>query len=198
MNHRTSGPAANPLRRGADRTRSLLHAAFTLACLIAVFCGAVAGWTAWTDGSRAAEEIARHRHVVTATAVGGTGYRAGGGLRGQPVTVAPATWKYPPDRTHRGTVAVPADTRSGDTVRVWVDDRGRPATAPPGTPDTALEAFGLGTLTLTGILLVSGALVRAGLRIVDVRTSRAWESEWEGVEPVWSGRLRPGRGADDG
>ncbi|AXE24242.1 hypothetical protein C0216_12950 [Streptomyces globosus] len=198
MNHRTSGRAANPLRRRADRTRFRLHAAFVLACLIAVFCGAAAGWTAWTDSSRAAEAVARHRHAVTATTVGGTSYRAEDGPSGRTLTVAPATWNYPPDRTHRHTVSVPAETRTGDTVRVWVDDRGNPAAAPPGTPEVVFEAFGLGTLALTGILLVSGALVRVGLRIVDVRASRAWESEWESVEPVWSGRLRPGQGADDG
>ncbi|MEW1636896.1 hypothetical protein AB0469_22805 [Streptomyces sp. NPDC093801] len=198
MDDRTSGPGSNPLRRRADRTRTRLHVAFALACLVAVFCGLAVGRAAWTDGSRAAQSVARHRHDVRAVTVGRTTYRAGDGPGGTPVTVAPATWHYPVDRAHTGTLPVPVGTREGDTVRAWVDDAGTAADAPPGAVDVGLAAFGLGTGALAGILLASGAFVRFGLRIVDARSSRAWETEWEGVEPLWSGRLRPGRGADDG
>lgn len=198
MDDRTTGRGSNPLRRKADRTRTRLHAAFAVACLTAVFCGVAVGRAAWSDGSRAAEAVARHRHDVQAVTVGRTAYRAGDGPRGAPVTVAPATWRYPADRVHTGTLSVPVGTRQGDTVLVWVDDLGNTAGAPPGTVEIGLDAFGLGTGALTGVLLVSGLLLRLGLRIVDARSSRAWETEWEGVEPLWSGRLRPGQGADDG
>ncbi|MFD6230329.1 hypothetical protein ACFWFZ_26195 [Streptomyces sp. NPDC060232] len=195
---RTAGAGANPLRRKADRTRSRLHAAFAVACLLAAICGIAAGRADWADGSRAAETLARHRHIVTATAVGATSYRTGPGPSERPVVVAPVTWHFPADRRHADTVPVPAQTRKGDTVPVWVDDRGEAATAPPGTADLALRAFGLGTVVLTGITLLAGALVRVGIRVVDARSARAWEAEWEDVEPVWTGRLHPGPGADDG
>ncbi|MFH7594135.1 hypothetical protein WDV06_03405 [Streptomyces racemochromogenes] len=198
MDDRTTGPGTNPLRRKADRTRACLHAAFAVACLIALVCGVAVGGGAWSRSTRAAETLARQRHDVPAVTVGRTTYQAGDGPGGTPVTVAPATWRYPADRPHSGTLPVPVGTRPGDTVRLWVDDSGNAATAPPGKVDIGLEAFGLGTGALTAVLLVSGLLVRVGLGIVDARTSRAWESEWEGVEPVWSGRLRPGQGADDG
>ncbi|MFB6613053.1 hypothetical protein ACIGFK_16260 [Streptomyces sp. NPDC085524] len=197
MDDRTRGPGNNPLRRKADRTRTRLHAAFAVACLIAVFCGVAVGRSAWTDSSRAAESVARHRHDIQAVTVGRTTYRAGDGPSGTRVTVAPATWRYPVDRAHTGTLPVPVGTREGDTVRVWVDDSGNAADEPPETIEIGLDAFGLGMGALTGILLASGLLVRIGLRIVDARSSRAWEAEWEGVEPLWSGRLRPGQGADD-
>ncbi|MFD0375419.1 hypothetical protein [Streptomyces sp. NPDC127112] len=198
MDDRTTGRRSNPLRRKADRTRTRLHAAFAVACLIAVVCGVAVGRAAWSDSGRAAESAARHRHDVPAVTVGRTTYRAGDEPDGTPVTVAPATWRYPADRAHTDTLPVPVGTRQGDTVRVRVDDSGNPAGSPPGTVEIGLDAFGLGTGALTGVLLVSGLLVRLGLRIVDARSSRAWETEWEGVEPLWSGRLRPGQGADDG
>ncbi|MFJ8160082.1 hypothetical protein ACIRBY_04035 [Streptomyces sp. NPDC096136] len=198
MDDRTTVAGNHPLRRGADRIRTLLHAAFVLACLVAVVCGVAVGRAAWNDGSRAADSIARHRHDVRAVTVGRTTYRAGDGPSGAPVTVAPATWHYPAGRTRTGAVPVPVGTREGDTVRVWVDDTGGAAGAPPGAMDIGLEASGLGMGASTGILLVSGVLVRFGLRTVDARNSRSWETEWEGVEPLWSGRLRPGRGVDDG
>ncbi|WP_420078727.1 hypothetical protein ACN6AT_05575 [Streptomyces sp. JL4002] len=88
-------------------------------------------------------------------------------------------------------------TRSGDTVRLWVDDAGQAASAPPGTPDIALNAIGLGTGAAGAVALAAGVALYARQRIVDARSARAWEREWESVEPRWSGRLRPGQGAGD-
>lgn len=112
--------------------------------------------------------------------------------------MATATWHYPSHRAHTETVPVPAGTRNGDTVRVWVDETGSAAAAPPGQADIALNAVGIGAGALAGTVLVGGALVAVRLRIVDARSARAWDSEWAGIEPLWSGRLRPGQGADDG
>jgi hypothetical protein len=193
-----TGAGANPLRRDADRTRTRLHVAFALGCLLAVICGIAVGRAVWADGGRAAAETARHRHSTTATTVGDTTSLADARQPGRPpVTVAPATWDYPAHRPHTQTVPVPAETRKGDTVRVWVDDRGDMAPAPPRSHDLAMNAVGLGTGALCGTVLVVGALVFARLRIVDARSARAWEAEWEEVEPLWSGRLRPGQGAGD-
>ncbi|MFB7176397.1 hypothetical protein ACFCYI_01640 [Streptomyces sp. NPDC056257] len=197
MHHPTKGTGANPLRRAADRTRTHMHAAFALTCLLAVIAGFALGRAAWTDGHRTAENVARHRHTVTATTVGETSYRAGDQPSSRPVTVAAATWRYPTQRPHTETIPVPVGTRNGDTVRVWVDDTGRAATAPPRRADIVLNAVAIGTGALAGIVLAGGALVAVRLRIVDTRSARSWESEWAGVEPLWSGRLRPGQGAGD-
>ncbi|MDD9375834.1 hypothetical protein M8Z33_03945 [Streptomyces sp. ZAF1911] len=197
MHHRTKGTGANPLRRDADRTRTHMHAAFALTCLLALIVGFALGRAAWTDGHRTAEKLASHRYTVTATTVGETGYRAGDQPSSRPVTVAAATWHYPSQRPHTETILVPAGTRRGDTVRLWVDGNGRATAAPPSQADVALNAVGIGTGALAGIVLAGGALVALRLRIVDARSARSWESEWAGIEPLWSGRLRPGQGAGD-
>ncbi|MEW2582951.1 Rv1733c family protein [Streptomyces virginiae] len=197
MHHRTTGTGANPLRREADRTRTRLHAAFALACLVAVICGVLVGRTAWTSAARAAEEAARHRHLVTATTAGETTYRADSRPSSTPETVATSTWRYPSHRVHTGTVPVPAGTRDGDTVRLWVDDGGNAVPVPPGTAEVALNAIGVGAGVLAGAVLAAGALVFVRLRAVDAQCANAWETEWDQVEPLWSGRLRPGQGAGD-
>ncbi|MET8748912.1 hypothetical protein ABZW32_02315 [Streptomyces sp. NPDC004667] len=197
MHHRTKGTGVNPLRRDADRTRTHMHAAFSLTCLLAVIAGFALGRAAWTDGHRTAENLARHRQTVTATTVGETTYRAGDHPTSRPVTVAAATWHYPSQRPHTESIPVPAGTRHGDTVRLWVDGNGNAAAAPPSQADVALNAMGIGIGALAGIVLAGGALVAVRLRIVDARSARSWESEWAGVEPLWSGRLRPGQGAGD-
>ncbi|MFJ3974422.1 hypothetical protein [Streptomyces sp. NPDC090021] len=197
MHHRTNGTGANPLRRDVDRTRTRMHAAFALTCLLALVAGFAVGRAAWTDGHHAAVDVARHRHVVTATTVGETAHRTEDRPSSRTVTVATATWHYPAQRPHTETIPVPAGTRKGDTVRVWIDDSGRTADAPPGRADIALNAVALGAAAVAGIVLGGGGLVAVRLRMVDARSARAWESEWAGVEPLWSGRLRPGPGAGD-
>ncbi|MGT2526429.1 Rv1733c family protein [Streptomyces nojiriensis] len=197
MHHRPPAPGANPLRRDADRTRTRLRAAFALACLVAVICGVAVGRTAWTDAGRDAAETARHRHSVTAVTVDETTYQAGTGPSTHSVTVARATWRDPARRVHTGTVPVPAATRRGDAVSLWTDDHGNAATAPPGTPDIALNAIGFGTGAFVGIALAAGGVLYARLRLVNARSAQEWEREWECVEPAWSGRLRPGQGAGD-
>lgn len=194
MHHRTPGAGGNPLRRDADRSRARLRATFMLACLLAVICGVAVGRSAWTDASRAAAEIARHRSPVTAVTVGSTTYRAGSGPGTRPVPVAPATWRDTSHRVHTETVPVPAATRNGATVRLWIDGKGNATTAPPGTADIAVNAISLGIGASAGIALAAGAVVYVRQRVVDARSGRAWESEWESVEPRWSGRLRPGQG----
>ncbi|WCD84779.1 hypothetical protein KPP03845_101102 [Streptomyces xanthophaeus] len=196
MHHRTKGTGANPLRRDADRTRTHMHAAFALTCLLAVIAGFALGRAAWTDGHRTAEKLASHRYTVTATTVGETTYRAGDHPSSRPVTVAAATWHYPSQRPHTETIPVPPRTRQGDTVRLWVDGSGRATGAPPSQADVALNAVGIGTGALAAVVLAGGGLVALRLRIVDARSARSWESEWAGIEPLWSGRLRPGAGDD--
>lgn len=197
MHHRTPRAGGNPLSREADRTRARMRLVLVVAWLLAAICGVAVGRSAWTDSRRAAEEIALHRHSVQAVAVGESTFRAGTGLTGRPVSVAPVTWRDPAHRVHTGRVPVPAVTRHGDTVRLWIDDDGNPASAPPGAAETALNAIGLGAGASAVGVLAAGALTGVRLRSVDRRSAREWEREWESVEPRWSGRLRPGPGTGD-
>ncbi|MFE2245323.1 hypothetical protein [Streptomyces lavendulae] len=149
-----------------------MRAASAPTCLPAAVVGSALGRAAWTDGHRTAENIARHRHTVTATTLGETTYRAGDQPSSRPATVATATWHCPPQCPHTETVPVPAGTRPGDTVRPWADANGTAAAAPPGRAETALNAVGIGTRAPAGIVPADGALR--------------------------SGRLRPVQGAGDG
>ncbi|MFJ3175315.1 hypothetical protein ACIPJK_31615 [Streptomyces roseus] len=197
MHHRKKGAEANALRRPADSARTHVHVAFLLACLLAVVCGVLVGRVVWSDAGRASVETARHRHSTTATTTAATAYVAGVRMSSPPLTVAPATWQYPAHHAHTQTVPVPEGTRKGETVRVWVDDKGDAAPTPPGTSDVATTAVVYGTGTLCGVVFAAGALAFVRLRVVDARSARAWEAEWEDVEPLWTGRLRPGREAGD-
>ncbi|MGW6706310.1 hypothetical protein ACWGDE_15650, partial [Streptomyces sp. NPDC054956] len=109
----------------------------------------------------------------------------------------PVTWEDSSHHVHTDTVPVRPGTHNADTVRVWVDDNGNAATSPPGALDVALTAMGHGAGASAVVVLAAGALVYVRLRGVDRHSAQAWESEWERVEPRWSGRLRRGQDACD-
>lgn len=85
----------------------------------------------------------------------------------------------------------------GHTVALWVDDTGEAASAPRGGTELASDAVAAGAAGAGLITLAAAGVVFLRLRRVEARNLAQWERDWERVEPGWSGRLRPGREADD-
>ncbi|MFJ6939710.1 hypothetical protein [Streptomyces sp. NPDC101132] len=196
MTHRKLRAEGNPLRRAADRTRARWHAAFALACVLAVAVGVLAALAVRTADTRTAQAQAAHRHRVTAT-VTAAPTPAVAARSGGRATTAQAVWRYPADVEHTGTVPVAPRTRARDRVPLWVDDRGEAARAPATARDIVLTAVGVGAGVCALTALCAGGVVHLRLRRVQAQSLRAWEQEWEQVEPRWTGRLRPGPGAGD-
>ncbi|MGW7456286.1 Rv1733c family protein [Streptomyces sp. NPDC054797] len=194
---RDPGPGNTALRRPADRTRSRWLVALVLSWLAAVVCGVLAGLAVWDTDSRAAQERARHRHPITATAVSsaepGTDSRSGGRAE----AVAQVVWRYPATATHTGKISVPLQTRAGESVQVWVDDAGTVVAAPRSGGERGVSAAFAGVSVACVIALSAGAAVHLRLRLVEVRNLAQWERDWEVVEPLWSGRTRSEPGPDD-
>ncbi|WP_406511366.1 hypothetical protein OG851_02740 [Streptomyces sp. NBC_00161] len=187
---------ANPLRRATDRTRSRWLLVFVLSCVLAVACGVEVGLTAMDNGLRAAAEQARHRHLVKATTIGET-TRHIPTRANAATTTAPAQWQFPPASRHTSALPVPAGTPVGHTVALWVDDTGEAASPPRGRTELASDAVAAGAAGAGLITLAAAGVVFLRLRRVEARNLAQWERDWERVEPGWSGRLRPGREADD-
>ena len=81
-----------------------------------------------------------------------------------------------------GTITVPAGTKAGATVRIWVDRAGNPTDAPL-SPDKAAGAAVVVALVawaaFAGLLAVVFYAVRARL----ARSSQeAWEREWQHLD----------------
>ncbi|MFJ5547459.1 hypothetical protein [Streptomyces sp. NPDC093225] len=196
MSHRKTRSVGDPLRRAADRTRTRWHAAFALACVLAVIAGVLAALTVRAADTRSTQEQARHRHRVTATItaeptlIGPTRF----GVLG---TTAHATWQYPAGAEHTGTIPVASRTHAHDRVPLWVDDEGAAVPRPSSATDIDLDAAGVGASVCALTALCTGAAVHVRLRRVEAGVLRDWDREWEQVEPLWTGRLRPGPGAGD-
>ena len=103
-----------------------------------------------------------------------------------PPVTAVARWILPGGREQVGQVSVPPGTRTGRTVRVWVDGAGRP-TGPPLFPSVLanreFSAEVLGPLALAVLLLGLGRLIRW---MMDRRRLAGWEADWDFTGPRWT------------
>ncbi len=91
-------------------------------------------------------------------------------------------------REHVTSMPVAGESPTGTVVRRWVDRAGRIVPAPmTGLDAIVLGAFaGVGSAAAGAVgLAVAWAAVR---RVLDARNDAAWEREWAGIEPTWSGR----------
>ncbi|WP_137991134.1 Rv1733c family protein [Streptomyces vilmorinianum] len=194
IHHDPSGPESTP-----SGTKPTGRAAPILVTVIALLCGALAGWMVWKAGVAADRELATHRHQVTATTTERAKAPATTARYGaEPRSTAPAVWEYPDQVGRSGTIQVPPRTPEGHALTIWVDDSGEPARAPGGAGERTFASLS-GGIVATGAVAAVGigalALVR---RRTEARSLAAWEREWEVVEPVWSGRLPRGSGPGTG
>ncbi|MBB2941285.1 hypothetical protein FB565_000989 [Actinoplanes lutulentus] len=141
-----------------------------------------AGRSSYLSDVRAEEWERTHVFAVTAQLVGEPASTPAG-------TVAPraatAHWTAPDGTPRSGLVPVEPGSRSGDTIRVWVDDRGRLRGQPMDRDPMAqaLMAAAAAVLCLAGAV---AGLRKIGLGLLDRHRARAWQREWLAVGPLWS------------
>jgi hypothetical protein len=179
----------NPLRRGSDRTETVV-----LGALLAVFLAAVP-FAAHAAGSWAYATYARETQAQQAALrqVPATVLQAPPQLTAFPgAGVVPlgvdARWRAPDGQARTGLLFVPADATAGSTVLVWVDHAGRLADPPLGRVQLATRAqlaekAAVGVLAIT--LAVIGWLAR---RSLNRRRMAAWDADWLATGPRWTRR----------
>ncbi|MET9253987.1 hypothetical protein [Streptomyces sp. NPDC003717] len=180
----------NPLRRRSDVVEAWTAVAVAVLLFVgAPLAGAAAAWWGHDQARDAARQQLAERHRVSATVVGPPPaalptVQAGG----QHAYRATVRWTAPGGARPTTAARVPAGTRPGDTVRVWLDSRGR-AVPPPADGAVVWQH----TLTLGVCAAASTALVvllaQALVRRVTLRRRLAeWERAWAGTEPHWTHR----------
>lgn len=186
---RAVGQDHNLLCRPVDGARSRLLVVASLALTLSAALSVLLA-LALLSGMRAqAHRIALHRHQVIATTLA-----AASDSPGLTAASARASWEYPQADHRTGVISVASGTAAGTGLPLWVDDSGSPA-APP-QPDSQLATtagmYGLGAFSGAGAVVWTGYVVRR--RTLERRAERAWEPDWEQVEPFWSGRVGPENG----
>ncbi|MFD0279503.1 hypothetical protein ACFVHB_37200 [Kitasatospora sp. NPDC127111] len=182
---RAVGRDHSPLCRPLDRAYSRLAAVQALTVLAALALAAVAALLAFRVETHTAEQIARHRHLVTAVTTGPA--QADNPRVGSARDHAPARWTYPAG-PGTGTIPVPEGTRAGTAVPIGLDDAGTPIRAPKATEQIASDAVLIGLGTVSVLAVVTEGVFALRRRTLERRADTSWEAAWERVEPGWSGR----------
>ncbi|MFE6175586.1 hypothetical protein [Streptomyces sp. NPDC056464] len=180
----------SPLRRRSDVVEAwtLLAVAVTLV-VVAPLVGVFAAWWAHDDARATVKERRDGRRQVRAEVVGRTSNAvpmAYGGRR--PSANVTVRWTDPANGPRTATAHVPAGTRPGETVDVWLDSRGRGVAPPPDDTAVWQHTVTIGVCVTVG----TGALILLGHTVVRhtamSRRMAEWEAEWAHTEPEWTGR----------
>ncbi|MDX3452326.1 hypothetical protein PV396_10285 [Streptomyces sp. ME02-8801-2C] len=181
----------NPLRRRSD----VVEAWTRLVLAVTLFVGAplvgllTARW-AYDEGRATvtAQRAERHRVHAVAVAAAGTGAAPPALAGRQYLYRVRVLWTEPGAGTRAATAHVPAGTRRGDTVDLWLDRRGRIVAPPPGAAAVRQHTVAVGicaTGVTAGLVLVTRTALR---RTVVQRRLGEWERAWARTEPEWTGR----------
>ncbi|MBD0691662.1 DUF3592 domain-containing protein [Streptomyces sp. CBMA123] len=189
---RAFGARHEPLARPLDRSRARAWLLTVVGGLLAAALSAGGALLLFRATAPQADTDHARLHQVDAVVTAGADHGSSSGSRfsggyGSRVDVR-ATWSYPGDTPHAGTVEAPRSAVAGTVVPVWVDPAGN-ATAPPvNRAALAVSA----ACTGAGALLTLSALLTLALRLrlqaLDRRAEADWTAGWARLEPLWSGR----------
>ncbi|HET9380766.1 MAG TPA: hypothetical protein VFP69_08040 [Streptomyces sp.] len=182
----------NPLRRRSDVIEAWTVLAVVVLLLVgAPLTGALTTWWAHGQARAMAQAQRADRHLVRAEVTGRAAASDSPSLvyTGEQRSYrASVRWTEPGEAPHTATARVPADTRKGETIEVWLDSRGR--WVPPPVDDTAVwqHAVSFGASSAGGVVaVVLGAhwvVRRAAMR----HRLAEWEEAWALTEPRWTRR----------
>jgi hypothetical protein len=188
---RRMGRTDNPLRRVSDRVESWTTTIVLLAIVLAMPWAAIrAAEATYREEIRTNAYEREHRFAVQAVLLEDAAWHAGpaGGGRPPPDAVpARGRWPTPKGVAVTGTVLAHLGQRAGSTVDVWVDEAGV-LTGPPAQRSPATDAAMVALLTALAVCGALAGVLAAARRLLNRHRMRAWQREWQAVEPFWSKR----------
>ncbi|WP_333742957.1 hypothetical protein [Streptomyces ardesiacus] len=180
----------NPLRRRSDVVEAWLTVVVALLLFVgAPLLGAATAWWGYGQAQAVVAQQRAERHHVRATVVDRTpGSLATEHLGGQQSYRAAVHWTAPDGTEKSATARVPAATRHGDTVDVWLDSQGRSVPPPSDGAEIWQHSATVGSFTALGTALTV-LLAHRAVRAVTLRRRLAeWDREWALTEPRWTHR----------
>lgn len=178
----------NPLRRRSDVVEAwTVLVVAVLLFVVAPLVGAAAGLYAHGEAGTLAAAQRAERHQVRATVIGDPPQRltATQGDREHPYR-AQVRWTEPGKGARSTWARVPAGTRTGDAVAVWLDSRGHGVAPPPDDVAVWQHTVTVGLCAAGGagaVVLLGHAVER---RIALRHRLAEWEREWARTGPRWT------------
>ncbi|MGP4020985.1 Rv1733c family protein [Saccharopolyspora sp. 5N708] len=184
----------NPLRRPIDRLAACITLLLLMVALIAVPASGLFGSALHTDLTQRAAVSAAITHPVNAV------------LLTTPAVNTPLSEAYTQDtisstavvewrtgleqQPHTATIQVPAGSRVGDNLAVWVDQAGNRVPPPPSASSITTSAIFAALLVLLTVELACIGLIAGTQHLARLVSMRAWEREWAFLQHggTWSQR----------
>ena len=179
----------NPLRRPADRAEAWLRLLMialilTVVPVTAIGCGLVANQVF----ARQARAEHRADHLVSAVLIEPTAGSAIDPYVADPETFVQARWTAPDGVVRTGQILAPAGAPAGRIIRIWVNDSGVTVDSPSGHTKVVTGAALVGVTSGLMLILMLVLLQAAARRMLDRQRLAAWDTEWRGTGPLWTGR----------
>ncbi|MEU1573432.1 hypothetical protein ABZ519_20175 [Streptomyces collinus] len=153
--------------------------------MLALVGGLYAGLAAADAVQRSAERQRTERREVSAVLVEDAKDKAPARAAGNTRVWPTVRWTAPDGSTRTDEARVPATSRAGDRVSVWIDTSGD-LTAPPLTDGQARShAAAGGLLIATGAGGIALAAVSVARFHLNQRRMRQWAVEWEHIDTRW-------------
>ncbi|MFO7193890.1 MULTISPECIES: hypothetical protein [Thermocrispum] len=171
----------NGLVRTADRIEAAVVGFCVTAALGALPVVGVIGSTVHADLLEQADRQRAESRPTIATLVSDAPPAHPGTVA--PVS-APVEWTAAGGR-HTGTAHVPAGSKAGVTVTVWVDGRGERVPQPLTDEEAALNAALNATRMWLGFVALLATVCCLGHWLLNRRRYAAWAAEWHRVSRTW-------------
>lgn len=182
------GPSRNPLRRLSDRVTAVVTGILLAAMLLAVPFAAVLGnFVHEQQRASAAVEATQRNRVDGVISAPKRIVVAGFDSRTQAFEFrAQVRWTGSDGTTRLGDIRVAPGSEEGSVVPLWVD-AGEHVAPPPRTEQQVLgNAVLVAVAAMLGTQVVCAAAIVVVWWIAEVLAHRAWQREWEIVQPEWN------------
>jgi membrane protein implicated in regulation of membrane protease activity len=179
---------SGPLKRTSDRLEALARILLGFVLLLAIAVALAVATATYTQRRSEATAQAADRQRVMAELLEDASAPAPASGDVAYMRQASVVWTAPSGDEHQEVITVFPGARAGSTLFIWVDRSGDRTSPPMGGADVAAPAVGQALLTYLGISVVAVGAYRSFRSLLERSRARRWGTEWEAVEPVWTGR----------
>ena len=179
---------SGPLGRTSDRLEAFARILLGFVLLLAMAVALAVATATYTERRSEATAQAADRQRVIAELLEDASSPTPATEDVAHVGQASAVWTAPSGAERQEVITVPPGARVGSTLFIWVDRFGDRTAPPLDDGDVAAPAVGHALLTYLGISVVAVGAYRVFRLLLERGRARRWDTDWEAVEPVWTGR----------
>ncbi len=172
--------AGSPLRRTSDRVEEVGRSTCIVLALLGIPLAIAIAIGSHAEAAGKAQQIAMSSHSADAVTL----EEAAVPVAAPPIagTYVTAQWTAPDGTPRKGTLEVPAGTRSGEHISVWQNDRGELTDPPPRRSQLFVDAI----FVALAIMLLAGGAAYVSFRVLRFGLDRwrlhEWDRDWERFE----------------